>query len=145
MHEPNQECVVENCTQPTPDDMPAIEVDGVRCCSPECAREWLGTVASPSHIGLHDPQFQAPRDAFGVDKSVTYISTAVDSTVGAHDAVDTIADAVQGPFRAAESPPRSNIKVSKPVLRQLQAVKEDSETWDECLSRLAQLDRATQQ
>ncbi len=39
---------------------------------------------------------------------------------------------------------RVNLKISKETKRQLDQVKRD-ETWDECLRRLAQLDRATRQ
>jgi len=38
---------------------------------------------------------------------------------------------------------RQNIKVSEKTKTMLDDSKRDNETWDDCLQRLAQLDRAT--
>jgi hypothetical protein len=39
---------------------------------------------------------------------------------------------------------RTNLKLSRETKRQLDSVKRDGETWDECLQRLVQLHRATE-
>lgn len=38
---------------------------------------------------------------------------------------------------------RANLKISAETKAELDDVKRDGETWDDCLRRLAQLDRAT--
>lgn len=38
---------------------------------------------------------------------------------------------------------RTNLKISQKTKEALDEVKRDGETWDECLMRLVQLDRAT--
>lgn len=38
---------------------------------------------------------------------------------------------------------RVNLKVGKETKAELDSVKREDETWDECLQRLAQLERAT--
>jgi hypothetical protein len=38
---------------------------------------------------------------------------------------------------------RTNLKIDRETKRTLDDVKRQNETWDECLRRLAQLDRAT--
>jgi len=44
-----------------------------------------------------------------------------------------------------EDPARANLKIDPATKEQLDECKRDGETWDECLQRLAQLDRATRQ
>ncbi len=39
---------------------------------------------------------------------------------------------------------RTNLKVSRETKRALDETKREGETWDECLMRLVQLERATQ-
>jgi len=47
------------------------------------------------------------------------------------------------PIRVDAAMGRQNIKVSEKTKTMLDDSKRDNETWDDCLQRLAQLDRAT--
>ena len=47
------------------------------------------------------------------------------------------------PISVDEAMGRQNIKVSEDTKDMLDDSKRDNETWDDCLQRLAQLDRAT--
>lgn len=47
------------------------------------------------------------------------------------------------PIRVAAAMARQNIKMSEKTKDMLDESKRDNETWDDCLQRLAQLDRAT--
>jgi len=125
--------------------MVAILLQGTRYCSPACARAAILDGAEPTTVSLQDPQLRADRAVFRgdvADDDVVISRHDLESAREAMEAIDTFETVHDAPFRVAAHN-RVNIKVSQATKDELDSVKDEDETWNQCLQRLVQLDRAT--
>jgi len=139
-------CDRDGCNEPTPWDMASIQFADHEFCSPNCAREAFESLTVRSGtVTLHDPQFAVDRDTLppAVEGDDVNIERRVYGNEEAKEAIDEIEMLYPREFRVTQDN-RTNIKVYGETKVRLDAVKRDGETWDECLTRLVQLDRATQ-
>lgn len=99
-------CHSDECTDPTPWDMPCIIVGGDVYCSEECAVDNVSNVQSyEDEIVLHDPQYDVDRvGKIGhiEDDSVNIIRVVSD---GEHvpSVIHEVCDLYPGEFRVGES------------------------------------------
>lgn len=139
-------CDNTDCNAPTPWDMAAIHIDDKSYCTPSCAQDHLKiTDTVPQSVALHDPQYNVDRAELpaSVSEDAVNIQRDVTNSMDAAVAIEEIADMYPGDFRSLADE-RANIKVSNATKAALDSVKKDSETWDECLTRLVALERASQ-
>ena len=89
-------CNRAGCDTVLPWDMPAIGINGVGYCSPECAKQT--DIVDVESVCLHDPQYHVDRPDHVEDDCVDmYRELGPNETLD--EAIDEIAEWFDAPFR----------------------------------------------